>query len=98
MAKPRQNSLFKFPGINIARLQHVAAVVRLDNYRGTTAQAFADERRNMAKVHQSRNLDALMRCCEAEIVDCVVRNCERMKVDLANTKVLTRFYLLDPIF
>ena len=39
-----------------------------------------------------------MRCCKAEIVYRVVGNCERMKIDLADTKVFARFYLLNAIF
>src|SRR6267142_2148350 len=97
MPEPRQYSLLQFPGINVAGFQHVATVIRLDNNRGATPQAFADERSDVAKVHQGRNLYALMRRGETEIVDCVVWNRERMKVDLADAKVAARLNLFDAI-
>src|SRR6185503_6767170 len=97
MAEPRQNSLRKFPRVNVASLQHVAAVVRLDHYRSTTAQAFANQGGDVTKIHQRRNLHALVRCGEAEVVDRVVGNREGMKVYLANAEVFARFYLLDTI-
>ena len=97
VAESRKDSLLQFPGIIVASLEHVAAVIRLDDDRGATTQSFGDECRHVTKVHQGRDLHALMCGSETEIVDGVVRNCERMKVDLADAKVLARLDLFNSI-
>jgi hypothetical protein len=51
----------------------------------------------VAKVHQRGNFHALVSRREAKIVDRIVRNGERMKVDLADAKVAARFYLFDAV-
>src|SRR6185369_17428487 len=51
----------------------------------------------MTKIHQRRDLYALMRRREAEIIDGVMWDGEGMKVDFANAKILARFDLLDAI-
>jgi hypothetical protein len=72
-------------------------VIGFDDYRGATAQSLADQRRNVAKVHQGRDLYALVRRGKAKIVHGIMRDGERMKVDLADAKVAARFYLFDPV-
>ena len=51
----------------------------------------------MTKVHHGGDLDALMSSSETKIVDGIVRDRERMKVDLADPKVFARFDLLHSI-
>jgi len=51
----------------------------------------------MAKIHQRGNLYALVSCRKPEIVYGVMWNSERVKIDLADSEVSTRFYLLQPI-
>ena len=89
MAKSRKDSLLQFPGVTLHRLQHVAAVVRFDDDGGATAQLLRNQRRNMAKIHQRRDLHTVVRCRETKIIDRVVRHRERVKVDRADAKVLT---------
>ena len=62
--------------------------------RGAPAQAFADQRRNVTKVHQGRDLYALVCRREAEIVHRVMWDGEGMEVDLPNAKILAGFDLL----
>ena len=62
-----------------------------------TAQALANQGRDVTEIHQRRYLDTLVRRGEPEVVYSVVGNSERMKVDLADAKVPARFYLLDAI-
>ena len=97
MAETRQDSLLQFPRIIVAGLEHVAAVIRLDHDRGATAQTFGDECRDVTEVHHGGDLYALVSCSETEIVDGVVRNRERMKIDLADAKVFARLDLLHSI-
>ena len=93
----RENALLEFPRVGVASLQHVSAVVRLDHDRGATAQTFGDECRDVSEVHHGGDLHAVMRRGETEVVDGVVRDRERVKVDLADAKVLTRLDLFDAI-
>jgi len=51
----------------------------------------------VAKIHQRRNLHALMSCGKPEIIYSVMRNCEGVKIDLADSEVSARFDLLHPI-
>src|SRR6185503_4390596 len=62
-----------------------------------TAQAFGDESRDVTEVHHGRDLHALMRSGETEVVDGIVWNREGMKIDLADTKVFARLDLLHAI-
>ena len=97
MAEPRKNSLLQFPGINVASLQHVAAVVRLHHDRGATAQLFGHQCGDVAEIHQRRDLYALVSRSESEIVDRIVGNREWVKIDLADPEVFAGFNLLDAI-
>src|SRR6185369_11583799 len=97
MTKARQNALLQFPRIIVAGLEHVAAVIRLDDDRSAAAQTFGDERRDVTEVHHSGNLHTLMSCSEAEVVDGIVWNRERMKINLADAKIFARLNLLDAI-
>src|SRR5690242_20171365 len=97
MPESREDALFQFPRIAVTRFQHIATVVRLDHDRGATAQLFRNERRDVPEVHDGRNLHAVMSRGEAEVVDSVVWNRKRMKVDLADAEVLAGFDLFDAI-
>src|ERR1043165_5621628 len=90
MAESGENALLQVPRIIVAGLEHVAAVIRLDHDRRAAAQTFGDERRDVTEVHHGGNLHALVSCGETEIVDGVVWNRERMKIDLADAKVFAR--------
>src|SRR5215467_6919939 len=97
MAQTGQDPLLEVPRIRVASLQHVATVVRLDHDRCATAKLFGHQRSDVTEVHHRRNLYALVSGGEAEIVDGVVRNRERMKIDLADAEVSARLDLFDPI-
>src|SRR5947207_252942 len=86
----RQDALLQLPRIDRAGLQHVAPVVRLDDDGGATAQTFFDQGCDAAEVPERRDLHAVMRGGEAEVVGGVVRDGERMKIYLADAKVLAR--------
>src|ERR1700759_2754456 len=90
VAVAREYPLLQLPGVNVTRLEHVAAVVRLDDYRPAAAQTFRHERRDVPEVHQCCDAHALVCGDEAEIVGGVVRDCERVKVNLAYLKILAR--------
>jgi hypothetical protein len=97
MTETRQDSLFQLPRVIVASLEHVAAVVRLDHDRGATAETFGDERSDVTEIHHGRDLHALVRCGETEIVDGVVWNREGMEIDLADAKVFARLDLFHSI-
>jgi microcystin degradation protein MlrC len=58
---------------------------------------FGDQRGHVTEVHHSGDLHALMCSREAEIINGIVRYRERMKIDLANTKVPARLDLFDAL-
>src|SRR2546423_2008420 len=97
VAQARQNSLLQLPRIIIAGLEHVATVVRLNHDSRAAAESFSDQRGDVAEVHHGCDLDALVSGSETEVVDCVVRNGEWMKIDLANFEVSARLDLLHSI-
>src|SRR5690349_18031371 len=97
MSETREDALLEFPRITVAGLEHVAAVVRLDHDRRAVAQLFRNERGDVTEVHHGRDLHAVMRRGEAEVVDRIVRNRERVKIDLADAKVFARLDLFDAI-
>src|SRR6185369_13280470 len=97
VSQTRQDTLFQLPRIIVAGLEHVAAVIRLDHDRGATTQTFGDECRNVTEVHHGRDLHPIVCGSETEVVHRVVRNRERMKVDLADTKIFARLDLLNSI-
>ena len=97
VTETRQDALFQFPRIIVTRLEHVSAVIRFNHDRGAATEPFGDECGDVTKVHHRRDLHALVRGRETEIVDSVVRNRERMKIDLADAKVFARLDLLDSI-
>src|SRR5882724_5001386 len=97
MAQPREYSLFQLPGIMVASFQHVAAVIRLNDYRRAAAQPLADERCDMTKIHQRRNLYALMSGRKSEVINRVMGNGERVKIYLPDAKVFAGLNLLHPI-
>ena len=80
MAGAREYALLQLPRIDAARLEHVAAVVRLDDDGGATAQTFLNQRRDAAEVHQRRKLHTGVGGRETEVVNRIVRDGERMKV------------------
>src|SRR5205807_7084675 len=87
MAETRKNPLLQFPRILLDCLQHVAAVIRFDDDRCATTKSFRHQSRNAAKIHGRCDLHSVMRGGKAEIVHCIVRHREWMKVDLADTEV-----------
>src|SRR6266567_2917898 len=89
MAQPRKNPLLQFPRILLDCLQHVAAVIRFDYDRCATTKPLRHQSRDAAKVHRRGNLHSVMCGGKAEIIHRIVGHCERMKVDLADTKVST---------
>src|ERR1044072_9777905 len=91
MTESREDALLQFPRIVVARLEHVAAVIRLHDDCRAAAQTFSDEGRDMTEVHHRGNLHALVSCSEAEVVDGIVRNRERMKIYFADAKIFARF-------
>src|SRR5215472_17574 len=97
MSQPRKNALLQFPGIGLAGFQHVATVIRFDHDRGAAPQSLADQSRDMSEVHQRRDLDAGVSGGETEVIDRIMRNGERMKIDFADAKVVTRLDLFDAI-
>src|SRR5215210_2481524 len=97
VSETRQNSLLEIPRVIVAGLEHVTAVIRLDDDSCTTAQPFGDQGRDVAKIHHRRDLDALVSRSKPEIVDGIVRNCERVKIDLANLEVFAGFDLFHSI-
>src|SRR6185503_8440963 len=97
MTKAREYSLFQFPGIRITSLQHVAAMVRLDNDRGAASQAFGYQRGHVTKVHQGGNFHALMSRREAEVVYRIMRDSERMKIYFTDPKITARLDWLNTI-
>src|SRR5688572_5386731 len=72
-------------------------MIRLDHDRRATAQPLGDQRRDVTKIHHGSDLHALVRSSKTKIVDGVVRDSKRMKIDLANAEVFARFDLLDAI-
>src|SRR6185369_12550733 len=64
--------------------------------RGGPARCISRSRQSPCESSQ-RDLHALVRGSETEVVDSVVWNRERMKVDLADTKIFARLDLLDAI-
>src|SRR5215208_3381546 len=72
-------------------------MVRLHDDRRATAQSFGDQRRDVPEIHHRCDLHALVRGGETKIINSVVRNSERMKIDLADAKVFARLDLLDAI-
>src|SRR5215213_1115312 len=97
MAQTREDALLQFPRIVVASLEHVAAVVRLDHDRGATAQSFSNQRRDVTKIHNRRELYALVCGSKTEIIDGVVRNREWVKIDFADFEVFARFDLFHAI-
>src|SRR5215210_569776 len=97
MTEARQDTLLQLPRIIITGLEHVAAVIRFDDDRGTASQAFADECCDVSEVHHRGNLYALVSCRETKVVYGVVRDSERMKINLADAKVFARLDLLYSI-
>src|SRR6266550_4896859 len=97
MTEPREDALLQFPGIDLAGFQHVAAVIGFDYDRGTATQPFGDERGDVTEIQQRRDLHARVCGGEAEIVDRVMGNRERVKIDLANAKVSARLNFFDAI-
>src|SRR6476619_6785862 len=87
MAYPRKYSLLQIPGIDVARCEHIAAVVGFDDDGRAPLQLFGYERRHVAEVHYCCNLHALVCSGEAEIINGIVRYRERMEIDLTNPKV-----------
>ena len=72
-------------------------MIRLDNNSGATSQLLCDERGHVAEIHQGGNFHALMSRGKTEIVCGVVRNCKRVKIDLADTEVFARLDVFDAI-
>src|SRR5436190_7422481 len=97
MAESRKDSLLQVPWIIVTGLEHVAAMIRLNDDSGATTQSLGNEGRHVTKVHQGRDLHALMCCGETEVVYGIVWDSERVKIDLADAKVTTRFDLFNPI-
>ena len=89
MAETRKNPLLQFPRILLDCLQHVAAVIRFDHDRCATTKPLRHQSRDAAKVHRRGNLHSFMCGGKAEIIHRIVGHCERMKLDLADTKVST---------
>src|SRR5258708_38511923 len=90
MTEPGKNSLLQFPGIILDRLEHIAAVVRLDYNRRTATQTLSDQGRDVTEIHQRRDLDSGVGGRESEVVHRVMRHRERMKVNIADAKVVSR--------
>src|ERR1041385_4061948 len=97
VAQTREDALLQLPGIIVAGFEHVAAMVRLHYDRGATTQTFSDQSSDVTKVHHGGDLHAVVRCGETEIVDGVMRNRERMKIDLADFEIFARLDLFDAI-
>src|SRR5687768_3847111 len=97
MTETRQDSLLQIPRIIVTGLEHVSAVIRFDHDSGATAKLFSDECRDVAKVHHGGDLHALVSGSETEIINGVVRNRKRMKIDLADPEIFTRLDLLNSI-
>ena len=51
----------------------------------------------MAEIHKRRNLDAVFFCHKPKIIRCVVRNAERLEINIADTEFTARFDL-DRLF
>ena len=94
---PRRGVMRLHPRIIVTGLEHVATVVRLDHDRRAAAQPLGNERRDVTKIHHGSDLHTLMRRSKTEIVDGVVRDGKRMKIDLADAEVFARLDLLDAI-
>ena len=73
-------------------------MIGFDHNRGATAQAFGNERGDVAEIHQRRDLHARVRGREAEVVYGIMRDRKRMEIDLAHTKVFAGFNFFDAIF
>src|SRR3712207_9470319 len=84
MAGARQYPLLQLPGVDRARLEHVAAVVRLDDDGRAAAQTLVNQRRDAAEVHQRRHPDSAVRGREAEVVGGVVRDGEGVEIGRAS--------------
>src|SRR6187551_1839526 len=97
MAQSRQYALLQFPGINVTSLQHVAAVIRLNNDRRAATQPLANKRGDVAKIHQRCNLHALVSGRKSKVIDRVMWNCEWVKIDFPDAKVSTGLNRFDTI-
>src|SRR5581483_1159112 len=93
VTKPRKNSLLQFPRIMLDSLEHIARMVWFDHDRRAASQPLGDQRRDVAKVHQRRDLHAVVRGGEPKVIHGIVRDRERMKFDLADLKVASGIYL-----
>src|SRR5947209_16958135 len=97
MACAREYSLFQLPGVNVASLEHVAAVIGFDDDCRATAQAFSYKSCDVAEVHQGSNADSSVRCSKSEIVCGIVWNGERVKINRAYLEITARFNLFGPV-
>src|SRR5215210_4983720 len=76
MARARKYTLLQFPGINVASLEHVAAVIGLYDDGGASPQALHYQSRDVAEIHQRGDADARVRRRKTEVVSRVMRNRE----------------------
>src|SRR5207237_10085412 len=86
----RKYPLLQLPRVDGARLEHVAAVVRLDDDGRASPEALGDERRDVAEVHEGGDTHAAVRRRKPEVVGGVVRDCEGVKIYLADAELLAR--------
>jgi hypothetical protein len=71
-------------------------VVRFDKDRVAPAQFLADQSSYVPKIRQCRDPNTVVFCEKAEIIHCVMRHREWLKIDIANAKVSIRFDLNSP--
>src|SRR6185369_3788108 len=84
MAQARKDALLQFPRVVVAGLEHVSTVIRFDHDGRAAAESFRDQRGDVTEIHYRRDLHALVSGGETEVVDGVVWNCERMKIDFTD--------------
>ena len=97
MPESRKDALLQLPRIIVTGFEHVATMIRLNHDRRATAQPLSNERRDVTKIHDGSDLHTLVRSSKTKIVDGIVRDSKRMKIDLADSEVFARFDLLDAI-
>src|SRR5260370_33690730 len=87
MAEPRKDALLQLPWIVFDGLEHVATVIRFNDYRRASAQSLGNQGGDVTKVHHGGDFHAAVSGRETKIVHGVVGYREWMKVDVADAKV-----------
>ena len=90
MSAFRRDPLFEAPVVNGAGAKHIAAMVRFYIDKIAAIQFFTDQLRHVPEIGQSGDTNAAILCYETEIIDGVVRDRERLKIDIADAEMLIR--------